>query len=53
MKKKLKLRKWVKVTLIVIAIGVLVVFSIEFQNNAINDCVSAGHSKSYCERGLQ
>ena len=53
MKKKLKLKNWVKVTLIVIAIGVLGILSTMQYNNAIKDCVSAGHSKSYCERGLK
>ena len=53
MKKKLKLKNWVKITLIAIAVGVLGILSIMQYNNAVNDCVSAGHSKSYCERGLK
>lgn len=53
MKKKLKLKKGVKVTLIVIAIGVLGILSIMQYNDAVNDCVSAGHSKYFCERALK
>lgn len=48
-----KLNISTKATLIVIAIGVLGILSIMQYNNAVNDCVSAGHSKSYCERGLR
>lgn len=53
MKKKLKLKKWVKVTLIVIAIGLLGIISMIQYNNAVEDCVKAGHSKYFCERALK
>ena len=53
MKKKRHLKKWVKVTLIVIAIGVLGIIAMMQYNNAVNDCVSAGHSKYFCERALK
>lgn len=53
MKKKLKLKKEVKITLIVIAIGVLGILAMMQYSNAVNDCVSAGHSKSFCERVLK
>lgn len=53
MKKKLKLRKWVKVTLIVIAtIGVLAMFN-KGTDRAIQSCIEAGNSVTFCERVLK
>ena len=53
MKKKLKLKSWVKETLIAIAaIGVLVVLNAisnnQYEQGVIN-CVNAGYSQEYCE----
>ena len=53
MKRKLKLKKWVKTTLIIIAIGVLVVMSNKQYDNAIKECVNSGHSQYFCENGLR
>lgn len=57
MKTKLRLRKQVKITLIAIAaIGVLaMLFGILniHHNNAVNRCVEAGNSKTYCENYLR
>lgn len=57
MKTKLRLRKPVKITLIAIAaIGVLAmlfgILNIQY-NNAVNRCVEAGNSKTYCENYLR
>ena len=57
MKTKLKLKTEVKETLIVIGIiGVLVVLFAalnNMQNKAVESCVSAGNSITYCENGLK
>ena len=57
MKTKLKLKKEVKETLIVIGIiGVLVVLFgalSKAQERAVESCVSAGNSITYCENGLK
>lgn len=52
--KKLKLKNWVKETLVVIAaIGVLVVcFKALDTRDDIKECVELGHSQYYCEKGL-
>ena len=54
--KKLKLKNWVKeAILIILAIGVLIMcfkFISENTKEAIQDCVDAGHSQYYCEKGL-
>lgn len=56
MKKKLRLKSWVKdAILIILAIGILVMcikFIGENTQEAIKDCVNAGHSQYYCEKGL-
>ena len=54
MKKKLRLKNWVKKTLIVIAtIGVLVVcFKALDTREDIKECVELKHSQYYCEKGL-
>ena len=54
MKKKLRLKRWVKETLLIIAtIGVLVMcFKVLDSTDAVNECVAAGHSQYYCEKGL-
>lgn len=49
----MKLRKWVKVTLVVIALGSMYLLLSAEQNNAINKCVNSGHDRSYCEIGLR
>lgn len=48
--KRLKLRGWVKVTLIVIA---LLVINNRMTNQAIEQCVNSGNSYNYCESGLK
>lgn len=57
MKTKLRLRKPVKITLIVMGtIGVLSmlfgILNIQY-NNAIDRCIEAGNSKTYCENYLR
>ena len=51
--KKLKLRMWVKVVLLVIFVGSLLAISNNHTNKAIDRCVNAGHSQNYCETGLR
>ena len=56
MKKKIRLKSWVKeAILLFLAIGILVMcikFISEGTRDAIRDCVNSGHSEYYCERGL-
>ena len=54
MKKKSKLRNWVKKTLMTITIiGVLVVcFKALDTREDVKECVELGHSQYYCEKGL-
>jgi hypothetical protein len=57
MKKKYKLKKGVKNTLItILGIGVLVIVLIGMNNqydNAVKDCVAGGNSQDYCEAKLK
>lgn len=51
----MRLRKWVKVTLAIIVIILLVVLVKSLNNytdNAIDKCVNAGNSRTYCEKTL-
>lgn len=55
--KKLRLRKWVKVTLATIlvitsVITMILVLDSQYKSN-INNCIKAGNSKSYCEDKLR
>lgn len=50
--KKLKLRLWVKLTLCIIAIILLLMLDSKIVDSAVNDCVKGGHSKEYCEYEL-
>lgn len=51
--KKLKLRMWVKVGLLLIVMGMLICFLENQENKAVSQCVNAGHSQTYCENGLK
>lgn len=51
--KKYKLRLWVKLTLCIIAIILLLMLDNKIVEDAIDSCVSAGHSETYCERELR
>lgn len=57
MKRKLKLKRWVKSTLIAIAaIGVLVLSAITLDkhyNNAVEECVAGGNTRVFCENTLR
>lgn len=50
--KKMRLRLWVKLTLCIIAIVLLLMLDSKIVENAINKCVEGGHSEEYCEREL-
>lgn len=51
--KKRKLRSWVKVVLLVIALVGLVKINEAITKDAINDCIKAGNSPLMCEKGLK
>lgn len=57
MKKKLRLRKEVKEVLawglLFIGMVALMIWDNNYTNKAIDQCVKAGHSYSYCESGLR
>ncbi len=57
MKKKLRLRKEVKEVLVwgllIIGMVALMIWDNNYTNKAIDQCVKAGHSYSYCESGLR
>ena len=53
--KDMKLRKWVKVTIAIIVVILLVLLvkaMNDYTDNAIDNCVKAGNSRTYCERAL-
>lgn len=51
--RRLKLRSWVKYTLVGIAIIVFFIVSNAETNKAVDQCVKAGHTQTYCENGLR
>ena len=51
--KKYKLRLWVKLTLCIIAMILLLMLDNKIVEDAVNDCVNGGHSRNYCERELR
>lgn len=52
MKKKLKLRLWVKLTLCITAIILLLMLDSKVVEDGIKQCVNGGHNEEYCEREL-
>ena len=51
--KRLKLRKWVKVTLVIIGVMVAFIISNNHYNRSIDKCIKTGHTQGYCETGLK
>lgn len=54
--KKRRLKKWVKVVLVIM--GVLMIIGMckglsKLDEKQLENCMSAGHSQSYCEKGLR
>ena len=49
--KKLRLRSWVKVVLLVLVFIVLLVILKKTDDDFMNNCMSKGYSKEYCEMG--
>lgn len=49
--KKLRLRGWVKVALV--GVVVLTILSNIHYESAVDKCVNAGNSQTYCENGLR
>lgn len=56
MKKKLRLKSWVKELILIILVAGVLFMAIKFisenTKEAIRDCVNTGHSQYYCEKGL-
>lgn len=50
--RRLKLRSWVKYTLLGIALLLFFIASNDFTNKQIDKCVKAGHTQKFCENGL-
>lgn len=50
--KKMKLRLWVKLTLCVIAIVLLLILDSKIVNDAVDKCVEGGRSEDVCIREL-
>lgn len=54
--KKRRLKKWVKVVLLLLAIGGFVLLMNlfgKYEDNELQNCINAGHSQGYCEKGLK
>lgn len=54
--KKRRLKKWVKVVLLLLAIGGFVLLMNlfgKYEDNELHNCINVGHSQSYCEKGLR
>ena len=49
----MRLRKWVKVSLVMVTLVMTILFANNYTNKAIDKCVSAGHDKTYCEMNLR
>lgn len=47
---KRRLKWWVKP---IIAIVLLIIIDVNYVNNSVRQCVNAGHSQEYCEKGLR
>ena len=55
-KQDMRLRRWVKVAIaIIITITIMMLFNIVEKDTekAIENCVEAGNSRTYCERSLR
>ena len=53
MKKRLKLKMWVKVTIAIIFVIILLVISGRNYNEALNKCINNGGTSEMCVRGLR
>lgn len=51
--KKLKLKKWVKVSLLIIGVSAIIALGNNFTKKSIDKCVASGNSLNYCESGLR
>ncbi|MCQ2978236.1 MAG: hypothetical protein MJ245_00365 [Clostridia bacterium] len=49
----MKLRLWVKVVLVGLVFGGLIALDNKTYNDAVDQCVNAGHDVNYCESGLR
>lgn len=53
MKKRLKLKMWVKVTIAIIFMIILLVISGRSYNKAVDKCINNGGTSEMCVRGLR
>ena len=53
MKKRLRLKKWVKVTIAFIVMILLLIISEQGYRRAVDTCVSNGGDLQVCSRGLR
>lgn len=51
--KKLRLRKWVKFSLLGMAVMTLFALNNSYYKKTIQQCVNNGHEYSYCMEGLR
>lgn len=54
--KRRRLKKWVKVVLVLLAIGSFVLLMNlfrKYEDNELQNCINSGHNKEYCEKGLR
>lgn len=47
--KKLKLRRWVKVVLVILVLVVLALINKKLDDDFMKSCTDAGFTKEYCE----
>lgn len=51
--KKRRLKKWVKITLILIFLAICFITLDALDEKDINNCVNNGHSVEYCKKGIR
>lgn len=52
MRKKLRLKKWVKIVIVISVLIGLIAGLNSYTENAINQCVTAGNKYDFCFAGL-
>lgn len=50
--KKLRLKRWVKVVLAILALIILAKFSADVRNTGIAECIKNGNTQAFCEHHL-
>lgn len=49
----MRLRKWVKISLVIITAIALVILFTKWTNKEIDKCVSGGHTEQYCRAAIK